>query len=499
MRHHTPWESKTYERKKRYKNKLHYIRLVDFLNLNTLELKKYAIIDIETTGGLIKRDKITEVAIVIHDGEKIVDSYETLVNPERSIPEFISRMTGITNEMVAEAPKFYEVARQIVEITEGAIFVAHNARFDYSFIREEFKRLGYTYSRRQLCTVRLTKNVFPDLPKYGLDYLIKHFDIRVENRHRAMDDVKATVEVFENVLGIQHSDLSIKDIVNLGVRESRLPDSITLERLHDLPEATGVYYFHDQYGDVVYVGKSINIRKRVMQHFAQITNKATKMQNRVRDISYSITGSELAALLLENHEIKLHQPEINRAMRRNSYPYVLYAYLNEDGYMHLDTRKKNKMRQADGIVLKEFSKIHGAKGTLKRLITEYSLCLNKSILSTGPGPCFNYQVHKCYGACTNEEPAADYNLRVEAAIADIMNTLKGSAVVVDQGRENGEKALIAIQDGHYYGFGYIDEETSLGSIHQAFDHVKQYPETPESMRIIEHFVSSNKVERVIHF
>ena len=466
---------------------------------NSYNLKKYAIIDIETTGGLIKRDKITEVAIVIHDGNKIIDTYETLVNPERSIPEFISRMTGITNEMVQEAPRFFEVAREIVEITEGAVFVAHNARFDYSFIREEFKRLGYTYSRKQLCTVRLTKNVFPDLPKYGLDYLIRHFEIQVENRHRAMDDVKATVEVFERILEVQDSVGNIRDIVNLGIRESRLPDSIGLERLHNLPEATGVYYFHDQYGDIVYVGKSINIRKRVMQHFAQITNKASKMQKRVHDISFSITGSELAALLLENHEIKLHQPEINRAMRRNSYPYVLYAYLNEDGYMHLDTRKKNKMRAKDGIVLKEFSKIHGAKGTLKRLIADYSLCLNKSILSTGPGPCFNYQVQKCYGACTHEEPPEDYNERVASAINEIINTLKGSALVVDQGRENGEKALIAIQNGHYYGFGYVDEDTSLGSIHQAFDHVTPYPETPESMRIIEHFVSSNKVERVIHF
>ena len=439
------------------------------------------------------------MAIVVHDGEKVVDSYETLVNPERSIPEFISRMTGITNEMVQVAPKFYEVAKNIVEITEGAVFVAHNARFDYGFIREEFKRLGYTYSRKQLCTVRLSKTVFPDLPKYGLDYLIKHFNIPVDNRHRAMADVRATVDVFERILRVQNSDYDIIDLVNLGIREARLPDTISLERLHGLPEATGVYYFHDQYGDIVYVGKSINIRQRVMQHFAQITNKSTKMQSRVRDISFSITGSELAALLLENHEIKLYQPEINRAMRRNAYPYVLYAYLNDDGYMHLDTRKKNKMRTPDGIVLKEFSKIHGAKGTLKKLITDYNLCLNKSVLNTGPGPCFNYQIKRCFGACTREEPAEAYNDRVNAAIDAIQHSLKGSAVVVDQGRENGEKALIAIQDGHYYGFGYIDEDTSLGSIHQAFDHVKQYPETPESMRIIEQFVNSNKVERVIHF
>ncbi|MDX1408685.1 MAG: exonuclease domain-containing protein, partial [Saprospiraceae bacterium] len=278
---------------------------------------------------------MTEFAVVIHDGQKEVDRYETLINPERSIPEYISNMTGITNDMVAEAPKFYEVARRIVEMTEGAVFVAHNARFDYSFIREEFQRLGYTYSRRQLCTVRLTKKVFPEIGKYGLDALIRHFGISVANRHRAMDDVLATVAVFERIMACEDSEDGVNDLVNLGIRESRLPHAISLERLHNLPEATGVYFFYDVFGQVIYVGKSINIRKRVMQHFAKITNKASKMQQRVHDISYVITGSELAALLLENYEIKLHQPDINRAQRRNAYPYALYSFVDDAGYLNL--------------------------------------------------------------------------------------------------------------------------------------------------------------------
>jgi DNA polymerase-3 subunit epsilon len=177
-----------------------------------LKAKKYAIIDIETTGGLVKRDKITEIAIVLHDGKQIVDRFESLVNPERSIPEYVSRITGITEEMVAEAPKFYEIAKTIVQMTEGAVFVAHNARFDYSFIREEFQRLGYTYSRRQLCTVRLARQVFPELEKFGLDALIRHFGIQIRNRHRAMDDTLATAQVFEQILLQQECEENITEI-----------------------------------------------------------------------------------------------------------------------------------------------------------------------------------------------------------------------------------------------------------------------------------------------
>ena len=162
--------------------------------------KTYAIVDIETTGGKATRHRITEIAIVLHDGKKILDQWETLINPECYIPHGITELTGITQEMVQDAPKFYEVAKTIVEKTEKAIFVAHNVRFDYGFLREEFKRLGYTFSRRQLCTVRLSRKAFPGLRSYSLGKLIKHFGIKVNDRHRAMADTLATVELFEKIL-----------------------------------------------------------------------------------------------------------------------------------------------------------------------------------------------------------------------------------------------------------------------------------------------------------
>jgi DNA polymerase-3 subunit epsilon len=459
--------------------------------------KKYAIIDIETTGGLIKRDKITEIAIVLHDGKQILERFESLVNPERSIPEYVSRITGITDEMVADAPKFYEVARQIVEMTEGAVFVAHNARFDYSFIREEFQRLGYTYSRKQLCTVRLAKQVFPDLRRYGLDALIRHFGIAVQNRHRAMGDTMATVELFEHILGEQESEERINSVLNLGIRESRLPPNISLEFLHNLPEETGVYYFHDVSGSVIYVGKSINIRSRVMQHFGEISNKAAKLQRSVHDITYEITGSELAALLLENHEIKKYKPQVNHAQKRDAYPFALYVAEDDTGYLNLHIQKVHRIPDPGSQVLQEYTSRSAAKSHLRALVKEFELCLNKTELSTGPGACFDRQIHQCHGACIDEEAPGEYNDRVLDVIASVSHRLKESCLIVDHGRHHEERTIIAVEDGHFRGFGYLDGGKPLTRLEEALDHVTPYPATPESMKIIHSYVASGKAERIV--
>ena len=181
---------------------------------------------------MAKRDKITEIGIVLYDGNKIIKTYQTLVNPGRSIPPEITRITNITNDMVADAPFFYEVAKDVVELTEGTIFVAHNVRFDYSFLKEEFSSLGYTFTKRQLCTVRLSRKAFPGLKSYSLGNLIRHFDINVSARHRALDDALATTELLENILNQDYAEANIDQIVNAGIKSSKLPKEITLEKLH---------------------------------------------------------------------------------------------------------------------------------------------------------------------------------------------------------------------------------------------------------------------------
>lgn len=460
--------------------------------------RRYAIVDIETTGGLVKRDKITEIAIVLHDGEKVIDQYQTLINPERSIPAFITGLTGITNEMVADAPLFCEVAKDIVLKTEGAIFVAHNARFDYGFLREEFGRLGYTYTRKQLCTVRLSKKMLPQLKSHSLDSLIRYFSLPVDKRHRALDDALATAEVFKIITCMGQGANEMSDIINMGIKEAKLPASISLQFIHDLPEAAGVYYFHDADGQVIYVGKSIHIKKRVIQHFTEISNKSGKMQQRVHDITYTLTGSELIARLLENAEIKKLQPEINRAQRRKSFPYAIYYYFDESGYLELKVRKKNKIdAPGTAAILHELPDHASATGYLRGLTDKYGLCMKKTDIDTGPGACFYHQVGKCGGACIGLEDPDEYNLRVREAVAATQQYKDEDFVITDQGRTPGEISMILMSKGRVMGWGYTDTETQIMGINDVIDHIHARPSLPEDHKFVSHYIRMGKFERML--
>ncbi|MFM8432597.1 MAG: exonuclease domain-containing protein, partial [Bacteroidota bacterium] len=243
---------------------------------------KYAIVDIETTGGNAFTDRITEVAIYIHDGKKVVDEFSSLINPERPIPPYVARLTGISDEMVATAPRFYEIAKEIVNLTEDCVFVAHNVQFDYHFLRHEFRSLGYTYNRDQVCTVRLSRKLLPGHPSYSLGRLCERLGITLENRHRAGGDALATVRLFELLLETDKEDWISRSMKNdhLNVR---FPPDFDRKIVDRLPEDAGVYYFHNEDGKVIYVGKSTNIRKRVLSHFAnKQSRKAIELRNSIR-------------------------------------------------------------------------------------------------------------------------------------------------------------------------------------------------------------------------
>lgn len=460
--------------------------------------RRYAIVDIETTGGLVKRDKITEIAIVLHDGEKVIDQYQTLINPERSIPAFITGLTGITNDMVADAPLFCEVAKDIVLRTEGAVFVAHNARFDYGFLREEFARLGYAYTRKQLCTVRLSKKLLPQLKSHSLDSLIRYFSLKVDKRHRALDDALATAEVFKIITGMGQGQREMADIINMGIKEAKLPTTISLEFIHSLPEAPGVYYFHDADGKVIYVGKSIHIKKRVIQHFTEISNKSGKLQQRVHDITYTLTGSELIASLYENAEIKKLQPEINRAQRHKSFPFAIYYYFDEGGYLTMKVRKKNKIEsQGTAAVLHELPDHKSAASYLRGLTDKYELCMKKTDIDTGPGACFYHQVGKCKGACLGLEDPDEYNLRVRMAVAATQQNIDEDFVITDQGREPGEISMILISKGRVMGWGYADETTPIAHVNDVIDHIQARPTMPEDRKYVAHYIRMGKFEKML--
>ena len=458
--------------------------------------KTYAVVDLETTGGRASQEKVIEIGIVLFDGEKILEKWETLVHPERSIPPNITRITGINDEMLVDAPKFYEVAKKVVEMTEGAVFVAHNVRFDYLFLREEFQRLGFTFSRKQLCTVRLSRMAFPFLRSYGLSNLIRHFKIPVKNRHRAMGDALATVDLLKRILNAQKDVQHIEDLINLGVRESRLPKDIDLERLHNLPEECGVYFFHDMDGDIAYVGKSANIKKRVMQHFAQNTEKGKKLQRHVCDISYELTGSELIALLYESQLIKELKPYINHAQRNVAFPYMIYSYTNEEGYICFNTARNNAKNRKAYNMISEYSSQMSARGYLSRVREEFELCAHYCSLDGGQ-PCFNYHIEQCHGACIEKEDPVAYNERALEAKEKLSTVFEEDFFILDKGRRPEEASVVLVQDKICKGFGYIERDLLNGDPQVLMDSIKAYPAYPETTRIIRRSLKKSKGHRII--
>ena len=456
----------------------------------------YAIIDVETTGGSARFERITEIAIVRHDGERVVDSFSTLINPERPIPWNVTQITGITDDMVVDAPHFYEVAKKIVEMTEDAIFVAHNVSFDYNFVREEFLRLGYTFTRKQLCTVRLSRKTFPGLPSYSLSNLKKHFGIHADRSHRALDDTLATVQVFENILHAQGRD-SLKSFVNVGIKESKLPKNITLEKLHSIPEACGVYYLYNEDKDVIYVGKSINIRKRLFEHFADTTEKGEKMRLGVSDLSYEVTGSELVALLLESTEIKRLQPPINRAQRIKNYAGAIYAYTNQNGYQCLAIGKRTTKKNADLILVADYPKLESAKGHLESIRRQFELCHRLCNLDYSEHACFYYNIKQCRGACVGEESVESYNERAAAALTVLHRRLNGTFFIIENGRTSDEKVVVAVENGYYKGYAFLQEDVHQMTPEDILENITPAPADPEAQRIIRTYMDSETRPRPV--
>ncbi len=452
----------------------------------------YAIVDIETTGGNANSDRITEIAIVLFDGKKIVDRFQSLVNPECSIPPHITQLTGISNSLVAKAPKFYEIAKDVVEKTKGAIFVAHNVGFDYGFIREELNRLGFDYRRKQLCTVRLSKLVFPGRGRYNLDAMIAMLGLNIVDRHRAMADAMATVKLLEVILQQSNATESITDLVNKGVNAAKLPPNFSMEQLHALPEDCGIYYFHDENQDVIYVGKSINIKKRIMEHFANKTAKAQKMQEAVHDITFEVTGSELAALLLESHTIKTLLPRYNVAQIPIKKSYCIFHYQDEDGYQRLSVGKNLKNLAK----VYEFKRREDAVAALRSIQTKFELCQQKCDLDNSSGACFHYHIKQCLGACIGKENPETYNQRASAAITRLQcPELEGSFLLMEKARGKTEQAVIVVENGYYQGFGYVDSNEHL-SRQDLLNAIQQYEHNFDVVQIIKQYLKSNRIKRI---
>ena len=410
----------------------------------------YAIVDIETTGSYASANGIIEIAIRIFDGENVTEQFETLVKPDQAIPKYIQAFTGINNEMVQDAPRFEEIAEKVYTYLQGNIFVAHNVNFDYSFLKNHLENYGYSLTAKKLCTVRLSRQIFPGLPSYSLGNLCHSLEIELNNPHRAGGDVSATVVLFKKLI-----DNDIKGAVEMSLhrnsKEQLLPPHVPKAHFEALPKTPGVYYFHDQKGKIIYVGKAKNIRTRVNSHFSNNSDSRQK-QNFIRhtySISYQSTATELMAAILESTEIKKLWPAFNTSQKSQEEVYGIFVYEDQNSYMRLAIEKKRKYSNP---ICTFHYKVDG-HGVLRKLMKEFSLCPKLCFIQTDNDKCIGILEEHCYGACEKSEPSGTYNERVLQAIASL--TRKPSYIVLDKGLSEEENSCIMVVKGSFFGMGYL--------------------------------------------
>ena len=417
----------------------------------------YAILDIETTGGQFNEEGITEIAIYKFDGYEVVDQFISLINPEIPIQPFVVKLTGINNAMLRSAPKFFEVAKRIIEITSDCVLVAHNASFDYRILRTEFRRLGFDFNVKTLCTVELSKKLLPEQESHSLGKLVRALGIPMTDRHRASGDAMATVKLFKLLLAkdIKKEILNelIKTEIEKGI-EPKLLDIIT-----SLPSKTGIYYIYDEEGNLIYIGKSNNIKKRINQHFTGSNTKCKKIQSMVFRVGYEETGSELIALLKESEEIKINKPKLNRAQRKNIFQWALYSEMDTNGYLNL------KLQKADGRKKEiiAFTTLEEGKNALFRITSEHQLCQKFTGLYQTSKECFQFKIKECDGACIGKISPLEYNERVTAFVQKHLFESE-NMVIIDKGRTSSERSAVLIENGIYRGYAFYELNFQINTI-----------------------------------
>ena len=446
----------------------------------------YSVADIETTGNGYKGQKITEISIFIFDGKKIIDEFTSLVNPEQKIPYFITNLTGITEAMVRTAPKFYEIAKKVAEITKDTVFVAHNVNFDYNIIRDEFKSLGFDFKRKKLCTVRLSRKIIPGLASYSLGNICSAEGIEIAARHRAKGDAEATVELFRRLIK-RDQKFTINSFLNAKSREATLPPLLDKQVVDRLPERHGVYYFKNAQKEVIYVGKANNIKQRVISHFYDKKKKERTMCLETADISYTETGSELIALLHESSEIKHLYPKFNRAQRKAGEAVGLFSYEDQKGILHLAF---NRLKLTPNPIMKFYS-MAACRSTLEKICSAFELCPKYCHLQTNVNACFHYQLQQCRGICSEKETIESYNKRVHKAIKSL-GLQTENLVIKQNGRNDKEIGFVLILNGIYQGFGYIHKNLELSSPEDYLLHVKPQKDNRDIQRILNAYLSKNK-------
>jgi DNA polymerase-3 subunit epsilon len=429
-------------------------------------------IDVETDGANFARGHVLEIAAIRIEHGKIVDSFSTLLNPGVEVPRFITGLTGITTADLKGKPQFDDIAERLLEIMDGAIFVAHNVRFDYSFIKEEFRRVGINFNPRMLCTVRLSRALFPDIKGHKLSNLIERHNLSYTSRHRAYDDAHVLWQFLTFAVSNFPSDVLDKAIARQMALPS-LPKNLREQDVRMLPEAPGVYIFEDEEGAPLYVGKSINIKRRVMSHFTRDTAeyREFKMAQNVYSIKHETTGGELSALLLESKLVKELKPLYNRKLRRTRQFIVAFSEKDERGYIQL------VFKQLSDIAPEQFSNIMGiyqkktkAKAAVLSAVRTFTLCPKLCGIEKANGACFSYQLKRCYGACINKEEPSHYNNRLRLAFerTRVESWPYGSPVLVSE-MANVNEGLVVDQWRIMGRFSRVSGKLQVADYEAVFD------------------------------
>jgi DNA polymerase-3 subunit epsilon len=456
--------------------------------------KKLVFVDVETTGTSILSDRVIEIGMYRVEDGKVVKKFHSLIDPDRYLPTDITRLTGISAAELEGAPTFSSLKDTISEMMTGAVFCAHNAHFDYSFIKAELRRSGIKFQAVKLCTVKLSRAFFPTEPRHNLDAVMERMGISCENRHRALDDARVLVEFYQKLVKTVPQK-KLLEVIRRITKHPSLPPRIGRERIEAIPENPGVYVIYDESHQPLYVGKSVNLRDRVLSHFSDSeSSKELKIKQQIASIETIETAGELGALLREAKMVKENQPMLNRMLRQQNFLVAATYEKNKDGYFFIKLERKKAITPKDfENMVRLFRSLQQAKEFFSRLAKEQNLCEKMLGVSTTKGRCFGYDLGRCAGACIGEESPAKHNLKFLTAISGMKVKawpFPGRIII-------REESLEGKREGHV-----VDQWCYLGSVKDEEEiNQKSWPEATfdyDHYKILAKYILSPHNQKHIH-
>ncbi len=451
----------------------------------------FAFLNIKTTGSKKIKGRILDIAVIVYEDGREVKRFSSLVNPETNIPWYVYKYAEITNDMIWDAPVLRTIAEKIIAETEGCTVVTHHA-FMYRVLQQQLHETGFDFNRPAIFTARHCAALFPFLEKYDLGTVCECLTIPVENLNRALPSAEATALLFQQLVDMDPLIL-IQSNSNEDSKKLPLPHLLNESSFLEIPEGvTGVYYFHNSEHEVIYVGKSTNVKKRISQHFnAKSNSKTFEMLQQIADISYESTGNELTALLLESEEIKKLKPVFNISQKRTrlvSY-YGIFQKRDRQRYINLFFKKirndEEPILTVENIVL--------AKQTIKAVAEKFNLCLAKCSLEEKNKECYSFHLNECRGACVKKELPHAYNERVLHAITEL-GFNRESFFILGDGRNAMEKSVVCVEQGKYKGFGFIDFTFGSPTSEEMRDSIKPHSHNRNIQRILATYMKSGFVK-----